>query len=132
MATTEEFKIAKLSKDNYHAWSIRVKAGLVSKGLWKAIDPGFTDGVMTEEQKSNDQKALSFLHLAVDDDHLDDIGESTTAKIAWQTLEDLHTKVGLFQSILKIRKWTYTYTFTYILNLDTTNLSTNPYSMFLI
>ncbi|GLV33598.1 hypothetical protein CBL_21381, partial [Carabus blaptoides fortunei] len=55
----EEFRIPKLSSDNYHAWSIRTRAALVQKSCWEAIGPDFRD--MTNEERKINNKALKFL-----------------------------------------------------------------------
>lgn len=102
MSATEEYKLAKLSTDNYHTWSIRVKAALVQKGCWEAINPGYS-GQMTDQEKKTDSKALTFLFLVVDDNYLDDIGSSASAKEAWDVLHDMHSKFGLLHILQLIR-----------------------------
>ncbi|GLV46205.1 hypothetical protein CBL_10000 [Carabus blaptoides fortunei] len=57
----DEFRIPKLSSDNYHAWSIRTRAALVQKSCWEAIEPGFRD--MTNEERKMNNKALAFYYL---------------------------------------------------------------------
>ncbi|KAL1483377.1 hypothetical protein MTO96_033245 [Rhipicephalus appendiculatus] len=74
MSASDEFRLPKLSSDNYHTWSIRTRAALVQKGCWEAIDPGFSVGAMNEREKAIDIKALTFLFLVVEDNYLDDIG----------------------------------------------------------
>lgn len=105
MATqSDEFKITRLSaeKSNYHSWSIRTKAALISKGIWEAIDPGF-GAVMSDAQRKQNEKALSFLFLLVEDNFLDDIGSHSKAKDAWETLCDMHTKYGLLHILQLLR-----------------------------
>lgn len=101
-SNSEEFKIPKLSSDNYHAWAIRAKAALIHKDCWIAIEPGFGVAMTADEVKSNN-KALSFLFLVVEDTYLDDIGECVRAQEAWKNLEEINTKHGLLH-ILQLMK----------------------------
>lgn len=94
--------MTRLSSDNYHAWSIRARAALVQKGCWDAINPGFQDKMSADERKQ-DQKALTFLFLVVEDTYLDDIGMCNTAKDAWDTLEEMHSKFGLLHILQLMR-----------------------------
>lgn len=103
MAASDEFRLPKLSSDNYHTWSIRARAALVQKGCWEAIDPGYSQGDMTEKEKQIDNKALTFLFLVVEDNYLDDIGASRNAKEAWTTLEEMHSKFGLLHILQLMR-----------------------------
>ncbi|KAL1433344.1 hypothetical protein MTO96_012639 [Rhipicephalus appendiculatus] len=50
---------------------------------------------MNEREKAIDNKALTFLFLVVEDNYLDDIGTCRTARDAWNTLQDMHSKFGL-------------------------------------
>lgn len=103
MSASDEFRLPKLSSDNYHTWSIRTRAALVQKGCWEAIDPGFSVGAVNEREKAIDNKALTFLFLVVEDNYLDDIGTCTTARDAWNTLQDMHTKFGLLHILQLMR-----------------------------
>ncbi|XP_072153316.1 uncharacterized protein [Bemisia tabaci] len=59
-----KFSIPKLDEDNYFAWSVRVKAALISKAAWEAVEPGYPAGsVLTEAQEIKNSKALAFLLL---------------------------------------------------------------------
>ncbi|KMQ81731.1 gag-pol polyprotein [Lasius niger] len=65
----EELKIPKLDGENYTAWSIRTRAALVQKNCWDAISPGYGD-TLNEVQSKNNEKALTFLFLVVEDQFL--------------------------------------------------------------
>ena len=69
-----------LDVDNYATWSVRMRALLLSKGLWGAV----TGDAMEAER---DQKALALLILHVKDHHLQTVGSATTSKNAWDTLK---------------------------------------------
>lgn len=103
MSASDESRLPKLLSDNYRTWSIRTRAALVQKGCWKAIDPGFSVGAVNEREKAIDNKALTFLFLVVEDNYLDDIGTCTTARDAWNTLQDMHTKFGLLHILQLMR-----------------------------
>ncbi|KAH7970889.1 hypothetical protein HPB49_016482 [Dermacentor silvarum] len=47
------------------------------------------------EREKHTNKALTFLFLIVKDNYLDDIGTCRTAKEAWNTLQEIHSKFGL-------------------------------------
>jgi Reverse transcriptase (RNA-dependent DNA polymerase)/gag-polypeptide of LTR copia-type/Integrase core domain/GAG-pre-integrase domain len=99
--TSDEFRIPRLTSENYHTWSIRARAALVQKGCWEAIDPGFID--MTRDDNKNNNRALTFLFLVVEDNYLDDIGNCSRAKEAWEILKEIHSKYGLLH-ILQIMR----------------------------
>ncbi|KAL1484404.1 hypothetical protein MTO96_032610 [Rhipicephalus appendiculatus] len=103
MSASDEFRLPKLSSDNYHTWSIGTRAALVQKGCWEAIDPGFSVGTINEREKAIDNKALTFLFLVVEDNYLDDIGTCRTARDAWNTLQDMHSKFGLLHILQLMR-----------------------------
>jgi len=69
-----------LDVDNYATWSIRMRALLISKGLWAAVE----SSTPSTEQ---DQKALAKIILHVEDHHLATVGTCATAKEAWETLK---------------------------------------------
>lgn len=100
----DEFRLEKLNSSNYSAWSIRVRAALVQKGCWSTIDPGCPSEKPTEAWKSQDQKALTYLFLVVEDEYLDDIAELTSAREAWNVLKERHTKYGLLHTLQLLRE----------------------------
>lgn len=102
MAASDEFRLPKLAADNYHTWCIRARAALVQKGCWDAIEPGYSEE-MTDKEKKVDNKALTFLFLVVEDNYLDDIGKSKTAREAWMTLQEMHSKFGLLHILQLMR-----------------------------
>lgn len=102
MAAVERLKIPRLEENNYHAWSVRTKAALIQKNCWEAVRRGY-EYPSTEAQTKIDMKALSFILLSVSDSYLEDIGECTTAKEAWDILENMHTKFGLLHTVLILK-----------------------------
>ena len=72
--------VESLDVDNYATWSIRMRALLISKGLWAAVESNTPNG-------DQDQKALAKIILSVKDHHLATVGSCATAKQAWETLK---------------------------------------------
>ena len=79
MTSENRLVVELLDVDNYAAWSIRMKALLVTKGLWVAIESSTVDAAL-------DQKALATIILHVKDHHLQTMGGCSTARQAWNTL----------------------------------------------
>ena len=65
MATEDKFTVERLDVDNYATWSIRMRALLITKGLWGAVTGDSID-------PDKDQKALTQIILHVKDHHLMD------------------------------------------------------------
>ena len=72
-----------LDVDNYSTWSNRMRAMLISKGLWAAVES-------TTPNVDQDQKALAKIILHVKDYHLATVGSCATAKQAWDALKATH------------------------------------------
>jgi hypothetical protein len=84
--------VEQLDFDNYGAWSVRMKALLISRGLWSAV-------VAEEpEDDANNQKALALITLMVKDVHLATVSQCETAQEAWEKLE------AVFKSKTNARK----------------------------
>ncbi|KAG0437151.1 hypothetical protein HPB47_017572 [Ixodes persulcatus] len=58
---------------------------------------------MTNDEKKINNKALTFMFLVVEDTYLDDIEECSTAREAWNTLEEIHSKCGLLHALQLMR-----------------------------
>jgi len=102
MAETKETKKHKiLNGTNYRYWAKRTKAALSQKRWWEAVDPGFDEDEENwnaqQVQRNND--ALNYILQRVDDLDLDDIGDLTTAKEAWDTLQEVYTKLDIIQVV---------------------------------
>ena len=81
----EKPTVERLDVDNYATWSIRMKALLISKGLWAAIE-----GDAGIEVRALDQKALACILLYVRDHHLMALASCDTAKSAWEMLKNVY------------------------------------------
>ena len=73
--------IEPLDVENYGTWSLRMKALLVHKGLWKAVEG--SSGTSTDDS----DKALALVMLNVKDHHLTTLASCKTAKEAWESLQ---------------------------------------------
>lgn len=89
MTTEEKLAVERLDVDNYATWSIRMRALLISKGLWAAVAPASPSGASGPPavDAAQDQKALAQIILHVADHHLLTVGSCATAKAAWDTLK---------------------------------------------
>lgn len=75
-------EIEKLGESNYATWSVCMKAYLRTLGLWEAV-------AGTPASTEADEKALSYLQLSVQPTLLQHISDETSAKNAWNILENL-------------------------------------------
>ncbi len=82
----DSVSIERLSVNNYSTWSMRMKALLIHKGLWTAVESVGT----TAAAKDKDEKALSLIILHVADHHLSTLATCETAKEAWDKLSSLY------------------------------------------
>ncbi|KAJ1518934.1 hypothetical protein ONE63_011456 [Megalurothrips usitatus] len=113
MADSKESKKHEiLNGTNYRYWAKRIKAALSQKRWWEAIDPGYAEDqeIWTSAQSQKNFDALNYILQRVDDLDLDDIGDSATAKEAWETLQEVYTKldviqvVGVLEELCTLRK----------------------------
>jgi hypothetical protein len=84
--------IEPLDVDNYGTWSLRMRALLIHKGLWKSVEGS------TATAPDDSDKALSLIMLNVKDQHLTTLASCSTAKEAWQSL------ARMYQSQLNARR----------------------------
>ncbi|XP_012852387.1 PREDICTED: uncharacterized protein LOC105971998 [Erythranthe guttata] len=110
MATTNgAFPFQKLAKENYDRWSIQMKTFLGGQDVWEAVEEEYVEpenlASLSEAQKKTskeakvqDQRALSIIQLGVDDSNFEKISQATTAKQAWDILNDA------FKGIDKVKK----------------------------
>jgi hypothetical protein len=99
MATEDKFTVERLDVDNYATWSIRMRALLITKGLWGAVTGDSID-------PDKDQKALAQIILHVKDHHLMTVGNCSTSKIAWETLKHTYEAKTNARKVLLRRELT--------------------------
>ncbi|KAK2994414.1 hypothetical protein RJ640_009641 [Escallonia rubra] len=108
-ATSGAFSFPKLVKDNYERWSIQMKTFLGGQDVWEAVEEEYVEPEnlaganqalkkAAKKARVKDQKALSLIQLGVDDNIFERIAQATTAKRAWDTLENV------FKGIDKVKK----------------------------
>ena len=83
----DKLVVEHLDVDNYATWSVRMKALLMVKGLWKAVT-----GVDIDENKI--EKAQAQIALHVKSHHLIRVMESPDAKAAWEMLKEAYEGKG--------------------------------------
>jgi alkylhydroperoxidase/carboxymuconolactone decarboxylase family protein YurZ len=99
MSTEDKFVVERLDVDNYATWSIRMRALLITKGLWSAVTGDSTD-------PDKDQKALAQIILHVKDHHLMTVGNAATSKNAWETLKHTYEAKTNARKVLLRRELT--------------------------
>ncbi|KAK2973985.1 hypothetical protein RJ640_020431 [Escallonia rubra] len=108
-ATSGAFPFPKLVKDNYERWSIQMKTFFGGQDVWEAVEEEYVEPKnlvgscqavkkATKEAQMKDQKALSLIQLGVDDNIFEKIAQATTAKKAWDSLENA------FKGVDKVKK----------------------------
>ena len=96
-----------LDKDNYVAWSARVKTYLIAQDLWETIEataepPKQEDDEASFKAWSNkNSMALHVLQVSCGPDILSMIRKISSAKIVWNTLAGLSLSLSLSFSLSK-------------------------------
>ncbi|BAT83763.1 hypothetical protein VIGAN_04098100, partial [Vigna angularis var. angularis] len=102
MATTNQtssIPVPIFKGENYDFWSVKMKTFFRSQDLWDIIEEGFTipedTSTLTtaqkkelKENKQKDSRALFVLQQAVDDTIFPRIIGATSAKQAWNTIQE--------------------------------------------
>jgi len=90
-----------LTKDNYETWYIQIKAWLGSQDVWEMIEKDFEEPIdgatLTSSQRKavqkarkKDQQAFAIIHQCLDDVTSKIVANATTAKQAWEVLQELN------------------------------------------
>jgi len=95
-------KIEKLDVHNYATWSVKMKAVLVTEGVWKPV-VGQAAGAGSADK---DEKALALITLNVADHHLSQLKACDTAKDAWDKLAAVYKAKSIARR-LTLRKALY-------------------------
>lgn len=82
---------------SYHNWKFQMRMALIMEGLWSCIDG-------SETSSSMDQKALARICLAVKPNCIQYLRNATSAKQAWQKLQDVFEDKGLYRRVVLLRK----------------------------
>ncbi|XP_074363891.1 uncharacterized protein LOC141705649 [Apium graveolens] len=75
-----------LSKSNYTAWSIKMKAFMEAHGIWEAIEPVDPKAAVKERA---DKVALAAIYQAIPEDVLLSVAEKKTVKGAWEAIKTM-------------------------------------------
>lgn len=75
-----------LSKENYTAWSMKMKVFMQAQGVWSAVEQ--TDPKASVEDKT-DKVALAMIYQGIPEEVLLSLAEKKTAKEAWEAIKTL-------------------------------------------
>jgi hypothetical protein len=96
-----------LNKDNYMAWSVRVKTYLMAKDLWDTIEATSEppkqedDEIAFKDWCEKNSMALNMIQVSCGPDALSVIRQISSAKIAWNTLAGLSLSLSLSLSLFQ-------------------------------
>lgn len=96
----------KLGKDNYFTWKLTIRALLVEKNCWTAIEPGYKEipeEDLNQEQSRLNRKALNLIIQNVSTAHLEDIGDCNRALEAWEILDEIYATFTLLHTLINLR-----------------------------
>lgn len=81
------YQIAKLNSENYFNWKYKIEMLMKEKNVWQVISKN-APVPATDDWNKADEKALTTIGLHVENDQIQHIRNITTAKHAWQELEN--------------------------------------------
>lgn len=102
------YHIAKLNGENYFNWKYKMEMLMKEKEVWHVISRS-APAPITDEWNKADEKALTTIGLHVEDDQIQHIRISVTAKHAWKELENFHqrdtpsNRVHILRTIMRQR-----------------------------
>lgn len=76
-----------LAKENYTAWSMKMKVFMQAQGVWCAVEQ--TDPKAAVEEKT-DKVALAMIYQGIPEEVLLSLAEKKTAKEAWEAIKTLY------------------------------------------
>ncbi|KAF6204902.1 hypothetical protein GE061_019066 [Apolygus lucorum] len=91
--------------ENYRAWKFQMTNSLKYEGLWICVTGFPADDKTPADQKARkEEKALSKINLSIDKCVYPHVESATTAKIAWESLQQAFDGVGLYTSLSLLRQ----------------------------
>lgn len=112
--------IDKLDESNYDTWAVQMKNVLIFQDMWDVVTREKNSTDDDSNWKVKDDKALAIMVLSVSPMQLQYIKICTSAKLAWDTLKEVHRpkgparKVSLFKKLLAMRMGEFESMQTYI------------------
>ncbi|XP_074347025.1 uncharacterized protein LOC141685846 [Apium graveolens] len=73
-----------LAKNNYSAWSLKVKVFIQAQGVWEAVEP---DDPKAPVSVRTDKVELTAIYQGIPEDMLLSLAEKKTAKEAWEAIK---------------------------------------------
>jgi hypothetical protein len=95
MASALSFVEKLKGRENYSSWKFQMKALLKLEDQWDVVE----GTVKKDEAREKDRKALSKISLLVDADLIHHIESCTSAKEAWDTIQNLFEDSGLMRRV---------------------------------
>jgi hypothetical protein len=118
-STSKVDRFAKLDDSNWETWSIRMKAYLAKRGIWRVIrdrksadraklkstEGGKEDPAWEIQWNDDEESVLNELILNVCDTQFPYIMDKTTGSDAWAALEQRAQKKGMSSKVTLLRKF---------------------------
>jgi hypothetical protein len=109
MASTVNYRIEPLNKNNYDTWKLQAQAILIKSDLWKYVSGEIKcpDDTQPEEKKTwlhQDLNAKSDLTLIISPGELRNIKNCTTSKDVWDTLSNIYASKGPARKATLLKK----------------------------
>jgi hypothetical protein len=106
-------RFAKLDRNNYAVWKIRIRMALTKTSCWPILpastflpDPLNNNTIAASAtQIAKDAKTLAEIILSVEDDQLAFIDENQPAQCAWDNLKNEHEKQGIANKLTLKREF---------------------------
>lgn len=84
------------SVENYRAWARKAENLLDYLNLWEAVEPTKEDDVKSASFARKDRKAKNIISLTIDDDILDRIDGTESARQMWTELRKLYSGADFY------------------------------------
>lgn len=99
---SSSYGIKKLNNDNYEKWKCKLELLFIKDKLWRVItqDP---PSPITTAWTEKDNEARATIGLLCEDDQLEYIEGTSTAKEAWEALKTQHQKSSLSTTVNLLR-----------------------------
>lgn len=109
MASTVNYRIEPLNRNNYDTWKLQAQAILIKSDLWKYVngEEECPNDSKTEEKKiwmKQDLTARSDLTLIISPGELRNIKNCTTSKDVWNTLNSIYASKGPARKATLLKK----------------------------
>ena len=97
MASSSNYRITPLQRENYDTWHIQAQAVLIRNGLWNYVSGDVKKPVDPDEAldwEKEDMNARSDLLLIIAPSELRQVKHCKTSKEVWDTLKNIYQSKG--------------------------------------